>query len=461
MRRSHLFVFAALAALGTTYAAPAKAQGNTWIASWATAIQGAYALPTTAQGPAVPAYEPQPDLSFALPAANASGATDQSFRFIIKPDLWGDQVRIKLSNAFGTQTVTFGAASVALQDYQANVVKGTGVAVTFNGGAAFVRVPAGKEVYSDPVPLSFVDRIGKKGLAGRNLAVSLAVRGASGPASYHADSFATSYISLPNSGDVTQALDDTAYPYSTTSVFFLSELDVQAPSDTLVVVAYGDSITDGTFSTVNGYDRWPNAMSRRLHDVLGDKVSVVNEAIAGNAVAGTLIGPSAVSRLDRDVLGLSGVSEVIWLEGINDVGGLQSAAAPVIAGYKNVIARLHAHHIAVVGATVTSSYPPGGMVPANSPLAAAAGAAFAASYASARTDASRQQLNAFILGKGNYDAVADFSAATTDPSTGSLYQSFVPNSEGSAGDYLHPNRAGYQVMGVLGSQAILSLANAP
>jgi lysophospholipase L1-like esterase len=110
---------------------------------------------------------------------------------------------------------------------------------------------------------------------------------------------------------------------------------------------------------------------------------------------------------------------------------------------------------------VTSIYPPGGTVPANSPLAAAAGQAFAESYGSTRTDTARQQLNAFILGKGHYDAVADFAAATTDPSTGSLYQSFVPNSEGSAGDYLHPNRAGYQVMGLTASQAVLSLGSTP
>ena len=461
MKTNHIAAVAAAALLCIAHAAPATAQSNVWAASWATSMQGTYALPTTAQGPAVPAYDPQPDLSFALPAATTSGATDQSFRFIIKPDLWGDKVRIKLSNAFGTQTVTFGAASIALQDYQANLVQGTSTPVTFNGGAAFVRIPAGKEVFSDPVSLAFVDRLGKYGMAGRNLAVSLAVRGATGPASYHADSFATSYISPPNSGDVTQAVDNTAYPYSTTSVFFLSELDVMAPDDTLVVVAFGDSITDGTFSTVNGYDRWSNVMSHRLHSVLGNKVSVVNEAIAGNAVAGILDGPSAVSRLDRDVLGLSGVSEVVWLEGINDLGGLQSSAAPVIAGYKNVIARLHAHHIAVVGATVTSSYPPGGTVPPNSPLAAAAGPAFAQSYASARTEASRQQLNAFILGQGHYDATADFAAATTDPSTGSLYQRFVPNSEGSAGDYLHPNRAGYQAMGLAAAEAVLSLGGTP
>jgi len=72
---------------------------------------------------------------------------------------------------------------------------------------------------------------------------------------------------------------------------------------------------------------------------------------------------------------------------------------------------------------------------------------------------SRQRLNAFILRQGHYDAVADFAAATTDPSTGSLYSMFVPNSEGSAGDYLHPNRAGYQAMGRTAAEAVLSLAN--
>ncbi|MBV9735775.1 MAG: lysophospholipase [Acidisphaera sp.] len=433
------------------------AQSTNWAASWTTAIQAAYVAPTTPQGPAVPAYDPQPDLSFALPNATASGATDQTFRLIVKPDLWGDTVRIRLSNTFGTQTVTFGAVSIALQNYQANIVAGTSTRVTFKGGASSVRVPAGKEVFSDPVSLAFVDQLGVAGMAGRNLAVSVAVTGASGPASYHADAFVTSYISPPNSGDQTQAADDTAYPYSTTSVFFLSELDVQAPPGTAVIVAFGDSITDGTFSTLNGYDRWSNVMSRKLHEVLGNHVSVVNEAIAGNAVAGTLAGESAVERLNRDVINLSGVSGVVWLEGINDLGGLQSTPAPVIAGYQDVIRRLHAHNVAVIGATVTSSYPPNGQVPANSPLAAAAGPAFAASYGSAQTNGYRQQLNTFILTKGHYDATADFAAATTDPATGSLYPAFVPNSEGSAGDYLHPNRAGYQVMGEVAAEAVLSL----
>jgi len=97
------------------------------------------------------------------------------------------------------------------------------------------------------------------------------------------------------------------------------------------------------------------------------------------------------------------------------------------------------------------------VVPANSPLAAAVGPAFAASYGSAQTDAYRKQLNTFILTSGIFDATVDFAAVTTDPSTGSLEAPFVPNSEGSAGDYLHPNRAGYQAMGTAAAEAVLGL----
>lgn len=428
---------------------------DTWSASWTTSIQSAFVLATTPQGSGAPAYNPQPELSFALPNGTTKGATDQTFRFVIKPDLWGDTVRIKLSNFFGTQPVIFNAATIGLQSYQANVVPGTLTQVTF-GNKTFVKIEPGKEIFSDPVTLSFVDKIGEPALEGRNLAVSVAVSGASGPASYHDAAFTTSYISPPNSGDLTAAERAAAFPYSTTSWFFLNELDVLAPNDTVVVVAFGDSITDGTFSTINGNDRWLNSMSALLHAQLGNHVSVVNEAIAGNAVSATDAGPSAISRLERDVIDISGHKLVVWLEGINDLGGLQTTAAPVIAGYKNVINRLHKSGILVIGATVTPSYVPGGVVPSNSPLAALS-PAFAASYGSSQTNTYRLQLNNFILTSGKFDATADFAAATTDTSTGTLYAAFVPNSEGTAGDYLHPNRFGYQVMGGVAAQAVLSL----
>ncbi len=446
----------AMMATGVVTVGKAADDGRHWAATWTTSIQSAYIAPTSPQQPFVPADDPQPDLSFALPDATASGATDQTFRLIVKPDLWGSTVRIRLSNAFGTQPVTFAGASVGLQDYAANVVHGTNTPVTFRGGAHSVRVPPGGEVFSDPVDLAFVEQIGRQALSGRNLAVSVAVGGASGPASYHNFAFTTSYISPPNSGDVTGQDDDTAFPFSTTSFFFLSEVDVLAPRDTIVIVAFGDSITDGTDSTLNGNDRWSNVMSRKLHGQLGNRVSVVNEGIGGNAVSAAFVGQSAVTRLDRDVLGVSGVNGVVWLEGINDLGALGVTPDTVIAGYREVVGRLHAEGIAVVGATVTPSFAPGGQPPSNSPFVSQS-PALAATFGGAQIDAYRKQLNTFILTSGTYDGTADFSAATTDPATGTLQAPFVPNSEGSAGDYLHPNRYGYQAMGQVAASAVLSL----
>ncbi len=426
-----------------------------WAASWATAIQGAYVLPTTPQASSIPAYDQQPDLSFALPNVTMAGVSNQTMRMIIKPDIWGEVVRIRFSNVFGTKPVTFNAASVGLQSYQANLVENSSTRITF-GARNSVTVQPGQQVFSDPVDLNFVTDATKPMLRGRNLAVSFFVAGNSGPASYHDLGFTTSYISPPGSGNVTLAENDTAFPYSTTSFFFVSELDVVAPKNTVVICAFGDSITDGAFSTLNGNDRWSNVMSRELHARFGDRVSVVNEGISGNAVATTLGSPAATARVGRDVIGLSGINLVVWLEGINDLAGARSTSATVIAGYQQVVAALHAAKVAVIGATVTPSYVPGGVVPANSPIIALS-PAIAASYGSTQTDQSRRELNTFILSSELYDGTADFAAVTTDQNTGTLYSRFVPNSEGSAGDYLHPNRAGYQVMGLAAANAVRRL----
>ena len=426
--------------------------GSKWAATRATSIQSAYVAPTTPQGAAVPGFDPQPDLGFALPNATVNGATNQTFRMIVKPDLWGHTIRVRFSNVFGTRPVTFSHAAVALQAYQANIVRGTSVPLRFRGSTS-VTIPAGQQVFSDPVALSFVSDADADRLAGRNLAISFAVDGATGPASHHATAFTTSYISAPNSGDQVLAEDDLAFPYSTTSWFFVSEVDVLVPRDTLVVVAFGDSITDGTFSTLNGNDRWSNVMARQLHKRLGARVSVVNAGIGGNGVVALRTGQPATQRVARDVIGLSGANLVVWLEGINDLGGGQLTPPPIIAGYRQVVASLRGAGLGVIGATITSSYVPNGQVPANSPLAAVS-PTLAAQYGNARTDAYRRTLNRFILNSGLFDATADFDAVTTDPATGTLLPPYVPNSEGSAGDYLHPNRAGYQAMGVAAANAV-------
>jgi lysophospholipase L1-like esterase len=169
---------------------------------------------------------------------------------------------------------------------------------------------------------------------------------------WHAKALTTSYLSRPGAGATGQAEDESAFPFTTTSWYFLDALDMKAPAATRVVVAFGDSITDGTASTLNGDDRWPNALSRRLHAAYGNRVSVVNAGIGGNQVVGPAEysaahpfsgGPSARQRLERDVTGLSGVSAVIWLEGINDLGAnaeveaIQGGMKEVVGGIRSAI----------------------------------------------------------------------------------------------------------------------------
>src|SRR5207302_4804385 len=254
----------------------------------------------------------------------------------------------------------FDEVTVAVQEYSGNVVRGTVRRVTFSGKTS-VTSPAGQEIFSDGIRLSWVKDADDDdpGVQGRNLAVSYSVEGNSGPMTFHSGANATSYITAPGSGNHTEDLDVFAFEFTTTSWFFLDAVDVMARSDTVVVCAFGDSITDGTHTTLNMNDRWMNTLSRRLHNAYGNKVSIVNEAIGGNRVVNPVVpnaasGPAAVDRLDRDVLGLSGLTDVIWLEGINDIGAGHTTDS-IIAGYRDVVGRLHARGIKVFAGTVTSA----------------------------------------------------------------------------------------------------------
>jgi lysophospholipase L1-like esterase len=398
--------------------------GQKWVATWAASAHGPY-----------PSGNPsaQPDLTFAFPDP-AQGAVDQSFRLIVKPDLWGSAFRIRLTNVFGTRPVTFDSVFLGIQAGAGAIVTGTNRLVTFDGKDT-VTIPGGGAVYSDPIDLRVPPG---PFMEGRKLAVSFHVAGPTGPMTWHAKALQTSYVSGHRSGVHTRGEDDGAFPYTTTSWYFLDAVDVMAPANTVVVCAFGDSITDGTLSTLNGDDRWPDVLSRRLHTAYGGRVSVVNAGIGGNRIltpesypppkpfAG---GPSALERLDRDLFGLSGLSAVVLLEGINDISAGASADA-IIAGMKELVSRVKARGITIVGATITPSLTANGN--AGTPDA----------------NVRRQAVNTFIRTGGIFDAVADFDAATVDPKTGALREAFVPNSTvGGAGDRLHPNRAGYQAMG--------------
>ena len=409
----------------------AAQQGETWLVSWVASAHGPYPVGNPSA---------QPDQRFAFPSAQ-TGANDQTFRLIVRPDIWGRQARLRLSNVFGTKPVTFDDAFVGLQMGAGALVKGSNQPVTF-GGKASVTVAPGSAVWSDGVQLGFVRDPAE--LAGRKLAVSFHVAGESGPMTWHAKALTTSYLTAPGAGSKGKSDDEAAFPYSTASWFFLDAVEMMAPANSFAIVAFGDSITDGTASTMNGDDRWPDVLSRRLHAVHGNRIAVVNAGIGGNQIAGPAEygpqkpfpgGPSAMRRLERDVLGLSGATAMIWLEGINDFSRNGNASVEKVQnGMREVVGRIRARQpqMRVIGATVVS----------------ALGSSNAA-HGFPEQDDKRKALNEFIRASGLFDGVIDFDKATLDPQTGGLKAEFVPESTtGGPGDKLHPNRAGYLAMGM-------------
>lgn len=395
-----------------------------WVGTWTTSPQGS-------QGGTYPTgfAVGQPPLGFAFPNDEAS---NQTLRIIVRVSIGGDTLRIRLSNTFGSKPVRFGRAFIGLQATGGNVVSGSNRQLTF-GGKHSVTVPVGREVYSDPVALEVMENSA--------LAVSLFVQGSSGPMTWHAAAFTTSYITDPDAGDHTADLEDSAFPNSTTSWFFVDAVEVRAGRKSFAIVAFGDSITDGFFSTLNEADRWPDVLARRLHARHRTReVSVVNEAIGGNMITRLqrvqdgctpCDGPPALDRLDRDVFGVPGVKVVILLEGINDLGGADATAEQVIAGMREIVRRVHRKGLKIIGATLTPS----------------TGTAFVL-YGTPETNAKRLEVNRFIRESGEFDAVVDIDAATRDPHNPDfLLPAFNTNSTlGGPGDFLHPNRAGFIAM---------------
>ena len=316
-------------------------RGEKWVVSWTGSAHGPYPVGNPSA---------QPDQRFAFPSAQV-GANDQTFRLIVRPDVWGRQARLRLTNMFGTKVVTFDGVFVGLQMGGPGLVKGTNRPVTFSGKDT-ASVAPGSSVWSDPVALTFVRSPAAAELTGRKLALSFHINGDSGPMTWHAKALTTSYVTAPGAGSKGKSDDDSAFPYSTSSWFFIDAVEMMAPADSFAVVAFGDSITDGTASTMNGDDRWPDVLSRRLHAIHGNRVAVVNAGIGGNQVAGPIEyspqkpfpgGPSAKQRIDRDVLDLSGVSAMIWLEGINDFSKNGNATLETVQdGMKDVVGRIRA-----------------------------------------------------------------------------------------------------------------------
>jgi lysophospholipase L1-like esterase len=358
-----------------------------------------------------------------LPANTTNtGFTNQTVRMVVHTSLGGNEVRVRLSNAFGTEPLTIGAAHIAMRSMNAGIASGTDRTLTF-GGSGSVTIPPGAPVVSDSVKLDVP--------ALSDLAVSLYLPGPTGQATWHAAALATNYVSGP--GDLTAAADMPA-DHTVTSWFYLTDVEVRESKDASAVITFGDSITDGTRSTPDTNHRWPNLLAERLAQHHA-KLSVVDQGIAGNRVLHDLVGPNALARFDRDVLAQAGAAYVTVLLGINDIGDIsrlpavaQAGRAPqpvtaeeIIAGHLQMIMRAHQQGLKIIGCTLT-------------PFEGAA-------YFSPEGETKRQSVNKFIRTGGAYDGVIDFDAVVRDPEHPARFLAMY-----DSGDHLHPNDAGYKAM---------------
>ncbi|WP_394835645.1 SGNH/GDSL hydrolase family protein [Pendulispora rubella] len=342
----------------------------------------------------------------------------QTIRMVAHTSTGGAGLRIHLSNLRGTIPLSVGAVSIGLQEQGATAVAGSLRTVRFRARES-VTLAAGTEVISDPIPMA-VD-------TEQNVLVSVYLPDPTGSATLHSSAFETTYLS----GDGDHSTEEGASSYGTTrtSWYFLSGLDVLPFQARGTVVAFGDSITDGSSTPTGANRRWPDDLARRL---AGDHpMAVVNSGIGGNRVLtdspNLRQGIRALARFDHDALAVPGVRDIILMEGINDIGnnagpnGSPITAPALIDGYLTLIAKAHAAGVRILGGT---------MLPYKG-----------ARYYSDTGELVRQEANAWIRTSGAFDGIIDFDAAIRDPQDPAVMQSRF-----DSGDHLHPNATGMQAM---------------
>ncbi|MDY6923069.1 MAG: SGNH/GDSL hydrolase family protein [Pseudomonadota bacterium] len=312
-------------------------------------------------------------------------------------------LRFRISNELGAAPLRLGPASARLTG-----APGPGRPVLFDGRAEVI-VPPGAALVSDPVALA-VPALGE-------VSFSLYVPEATRPAVRRTPvRVATGTAAVPDDVRLTRRQNVVSAVYAERA---------EAPT---VIVALGDSITEGATATLGAHRDWPSVLAERFERACPGQVVVLNQGISGNRLLDHGRSPSALARLDRDVLALPGVDHVILLAGINDIrhGGAPAMtpgrdAADMILGYRQVVARLRDHGIRVIAGTLTPFEGSERFEPV--------------------AEGTRQALNAFIRDGGAFDGVIDFDAAVRDPTRPAA---FAPGT--ARDDRLHPGDEGYRLM---------------
>src|SRR5258707_2579066 len=389
-------VFATMLTALAISPAPAQNANQNWVAAWSVSQQG----------------------------LSETKITNATVRMIARVTISGDTVRLRLDNSFGKTPVEFSHASIGPR------VRGPALApelirTVMFGGKNTVTVPAGGTVESDPITLH-VD-------AQQDLGVSLFVSGTDVQPSQHNNAQVTSYITDNGAGDQTEAADGKGFAGKTTAMYWLKSIDVRPAAQTTAIVAFGDSITDGTCTTLDAHDRWEDVVAQRLAMQPPMRLAVVNEGIGGNTVLNIASyqpaanSPAGVERLERDVLSHPGVSHVVLFMGTNDIRR-GASADQVIGGMKDIIARVKAKNLRIIGATI---------IPRHSVVPGVADTG----WDGAKTKV-RNQVNDWMRKEAGFDAVLDFDhivRAANDPD--------ALNPAYNCCDGIHTSPIGYFLMG--------------
>jgi lysophospholipase L1-like esterase len=412
----------------------AQSAGEHWVASWSTSEVGRPQNPPlpgppgpppfmanscpAPPAPAVPAPTPPPGQTFGpQPFLHF---TNQTLRQIVHASLGGSRVRVVLSNQYGTDALTVGAAHVALRDKDSSIQTASDRPLTFSGQSS-TTIPPGAVMVSDAVNLNVPNMA--------DLAVDIYLPGTTNnpsPLTMHNASFQTNYISESGNHVGKASLPVVG---RTQSWFVLYRVEVAAPESVGTIVTWGDSITDGTRSTPDTNNRWPDHLTRRmLSQATPMRMGIANVGIAGNRVLSNAafgVGINALARFEHNALEQPGVTHIVVLEGINDIGGGRQNPTPtaedLIAAYKQLVERAHSRGIKIYGATLTPFW--------------------GAAYYTDVGEAKRQAVNEWIRNGKAYDGVIDFDKATRDPADPKKFLAAYDSC-----DHLHPNDAGYKAM---------------
>lgn len=378
-----------LMAAAMSPAAPGTAMAETWAGAWGYATS-----PATGRAKGE------------LPAG--------TYRFRLRLSTGGDGVKLTLRNPEGAVPLVISRAVVAPASGSRGfeIDPNTAHALSFAGKDG-ATIAAGSVAVSDDVAFAVRD--------GGDMIVSVTVSAPSttvaGNAGFPA-AFAQG-VTDPAAAIAKSVLQEVKLRP------FVTMVAVRNPARPCTIVTLGDSITEGARGTVTGWRGWPGAFASQLaRHRKGGHCGVVNAGISGNRVLRNGRGTAAVDRFDRDVASVPGASDVILLEGINDIwrAGGKLSAADLIAGYRVLIRKAHAHGIRVIGGTMTPGW--------------------SSKYLRREMEDVREQVNAWIRTGGEFDGVIDFEAAVRDTSAPpQITRAF------DSGDHLHPGNAGYQAMG--------------